>query len=153
MAASGEPLASWAAAGPPPKPRAGPCQPTGSTAGPGTAWRCMPGQPEPGGLRAGPCSCRAKRPGFGPGCRASGCMARYICRWWRRHWRFGGERCHHARAVYGPTRAGAVSHGPRARARMDAADSELGSTARGQDATSEHQTQPRAYSGLVLLLL
>jgi hypothetical protein len=54
------------------------------------------------------------------------------CRWWRRRWRFGGERSHHARAVYGPTRAGAVSHGPRARARMDAADSELAAQHEGK---------------------
>jgi hypothetical protein len=66
-----------AVTGPPPFRRAEPCPPAGSPDGPGTAWYTVPCQPGPGGLWAGPCSCRAKWPCRVMGRRASCFMENY----------------------------------------------------------------------------
>ena len=57
--------------------RAVPCQPTSLSSGPGTACSLGPGQHGPACHRAGPCLCRAKKAGFVPCRRASGCMDIY----------------------------------------------------------------------------
>ena len=66
-----------AVAGPADSGRAVPCQPTGLSSGPGTACSLGLGQLGPACHWAVPCSCRAKKAGFVPCRRASGCMASY----------------------------------------------------------------------------
>ena len=67
-------------AGPADAGRAVPCQRTGLSSGPGTACSLGLGQLGPACHWAVPCSCRAKKAGFVPCRRASGCIDIYTSR-------------------------------------------------------------------------